>query len=131
VTSLPGSSIVGSQLAEHLAVFVAPEPDALVFGGATGSPRRRSNFNKMSGWKFATAAIGSPELHFHDLRHTGNNFAASAGAGLKDLMARMGLDSERAALIYLHETRGADLAITAAIDDHVNSAREKDGEGPA
>jgi hypothetical protein len=26
-------------------------------------------------------------------------------------------------MIYLHETRGADLTITAAIDDHVKSAR--------
>ena len=36
----------------------------------------------------------------HDLRHTGNTFAASGGAGIKDLMARMGHDSERAAMIY-------------------------------
>jgi hypothetical protein len=31
-------------------------------------------------------------------------------------MARMGHDSERAALIYQHEARGADTAITNAID---------------
>ena len=48
-------------------------------------------------------------LHFHDLRHTGNQFAAHSGAGLRDLMARMGHDSERAAMIYqvsrkLHQT---------------------------
>lgn len=122
---------IRSQLAEHLAVFVAPGPDALVFAGTTGVPHRRSNFNKMSGWKLATAAIGVPELHFHDLRHTGNHFAASTGAGLNDLMARMGHDSERAAMIYLHETRGADLAITAAIDQHVRSARDRGSEGSA
>jgi integrase len=112
-------------------VFVAPGPEALVFAGITGSPHRRSNFNKMSGWKLATVAIGAPDLHFHGLRHTGNHFAASTGAGLKDLMARMGHDSERAAMIYLHETRGADLAISAAIDEHVKSARDLDGEGSA
>jgi len=61
----------------------------------------------------------------------GGGFAASTGAGLKDLMARMGHDSERAAMIYLHETRGADLAITAAIDDHVKSTRERHDEGSA
>jgi integrase len=38
-------------------------------------------------------------LHFHDLRHAGNQFAAQSGARLRDLMARMGHDSERAALI--------------------------------
>jgi hypothetical protein len=35
----------------------------------------------------------------------------------------MGHDSQRAAMIYLHETRGADRAITSAIDDHVKAAR--------
>jgi hypothetical protein len=45
-------------------------------------------------------------------------------------MARMGHDSERAAMIRLHEARGADLAITAAIDDHAKSTREQDGEEP-
>jgi integrase len=36
----------------------------------------------------------------HDLRHTGNTFAAASGVGLRDLMARMGHDSERAAMVY-------------------------------
>ncbi|MDX6421037.1 MAG: hypothetical protein QOG28_5657, partial [Trebonia sp.] len=39
-----------------------------------------------------------------DLRHTGNELTADAGANLKELMARMGQDSERAALIYLHSS---------------------------
>jgi hypothetical protein len=33
--------------------------------------------------------IGLPGLHFHDLRHTGNHFAAGSGARLRDLMTRM------------------------------------------
>jgi integrase len=41
-------------------------------------------------------------VHFHDLRHTGNTLAATAGATLRELMDRMGHDSERAAMIYLH-----------------------------
>jgi hypothetical protein len=36
-------------------------------------------------------------------------------------MARMGHDSERAAMIYQHEARGADKAITDAIDKHVET----------
>jgi hypothetical protein len=40
----------------------------------------------------------------HDLRHTGNQLTANAGANPKELMARMGHDSERAALIYLHSS---------------------------
>jgi integrase len=106
-------------LNEHLAVFVRPDPAALVFPGVMGGPIRRGNFNRMSAWPQAVKAIGAEGLHFHDLRHTGNTFAASSGAGIRDLMARMGHDSERAAMIYQHEARGADRAITDAIDTHV------------
>jgi hypothetical protein len=42
-------------------------------------------------------------------------------------MARMGHDSERAAMIYQHEARGADAAITNAIDAHVDAQRSPDG----
>ena len=50
--------------------------------------------------------------HLHDLRHTGNQFTADAGANPRELMARMGHDSPRAALIYLHSSteRQRDLA---------------------
>lgn len=34
----------------------------------------------MSGWPRAVQAIGEPGLHFHDLRHTGNTFAAERAA---------------------------------------------------
>jgi integrase len=71
-------------------------------------------------------SVGAEGLHFHDLRHTGNQFAAASGAGLRDLMARMGHDSERAAMIYQHEARGADRAITDAIDTHVQAERDHD-----
>jgi hypothetical protein len=47
--------------------------------------------------------------------------AAVSGAGQRDLMARMGHDSERAAIIYQHQARGADAAITSAIDAHIEA----------
>ena len=63
------------------------------------------------------------------LKHAGNHLAAASGAGLKDLMARMAHDSERAALIYQHEARGADKAITDAIEAHVDDeTRRNDGD---
>jgi hypothetical protein len=82
---------------------------------------RRGNFNKMSGWPQVVTLIGLPGLHFHNLRHTGNQFAANSGAGLKDLMARMGHDSVRTAMIDQHRARGADERITDAIDTHVHA----------
>ena len=116
-------------LREHLAAFTAAEPGALVFPGAKGAPLRRGNFNKMSGWPEAARAVGMEGLHFHDLRHTGNQFAARSGASLRDLMARMGHDRERAAMIYQHEARGADRRITEAIDSHVQTELAEDGDG--
>ena len=88
----------------------------------------------MSAWPYAAKSIGTDGLHVHDLRHTGNQFAANSGAALKDLMTRMGHDSERAALIYQHEARGADQRITDAIDSHVQAERDQaddDDDGPA
>jgi hypothetical protein len=59
----------------------------------------------------------------------GNQFAANSGAGLRDLMARMGHDSARAAMIYQHEARGADKAITDAIDAHLTDEQLGDDDG--
>jgi integrase len=122
-------AVIIPALTEHMTLFVAPEPDALIFRGPMGGPVRRGNFNRAAGWSHVVAAIGAPGLHFHDLRHTGNTFAAATGAGLKDLMARMGHDSERAAMIYQHEARGADKAITGGIDAHVQAERDQDDDG--
>lgn len=131
VVGIPKSIIPA--LEDHLAKFVGPEPGALAFCGPTGVPLRRSNFGKMSGWSHAVRSIGADGLHFHDLRHTGNTFAAAGGAGIKDLMARMGHDSERAALVYQHRARGADKIITDHIDAHVEAERSKpdDDDGAA
>jgi integrase len=127
-------AVIVPVLREHLAVFAEDDPGALVFPGAKGGPLRRGNFDKMSAWPHAVESMGLPGLHFHDLRHTGNHFAARSGAGLRDLMARMGHDGERAAMIYQHEAQGADKAITNAIDTHVQAEqtkRDDDEDGSA
>jgi integrase len=104
-----------------------------VFCGPSGVPIRQSNFGKLSGWPHAVRSIGAEGLHFHDLRHTGNTFAAAGRTGIRDLMARMAHDSERAALIYQHRARGADKFITDNIDAHVEAERRKpdDDDGTA
>ncbi|NBE97056.1 MULTISPECIES: tyrosine-type recombinase/integrase [unclassified Nonomuraea] len=137
--SKAGKRIVGipqaitPALREHLRLYVKPEAGSLVFTGVKGGPMRRSGFNKLSGWIEAVRAIGVPGLYFHDLRHTGNVIAADSGAGLKDLMARMGHDNVRAAMIYQHAVRGADKLITEVIDKHLighERARDDDEDDP-
>jgi integrase len=118
-------------LHEHLTTYVKDEPGALVFPGAKGGPLRRSGFNTRTRWVDVVKEMGLPGLHFHDLRHTGNMLAAESGAGLKDLMARMGHDNVRAAMIYQHAVRGADKTITNAIDRQIVGGDDDEGDGPA
>lgn len=72
------------ELEHHLATF--PGPGGLVFVNEHGQPWRRGNFNPAVRWRQACTEIGAPDLHLHDLRHTGNTFAAQSGASLRDLM---------------------------------------------
>jgi integrase len=91
-----------------------PSSAALVFASSTGSPLSHSNFRNRV-WLPALAAVGLAGVHLHDLRHTGNQLTANEGANLKELMARMGHDSERAALIYLHSTAERQRALADAV----------------
>jgi integrase len=80
---------------------LAANTEALVFPSPEGKPLRHGNFRRRV-WYPALRRAGLPMIHFHDLRHTGNTLAANAGAGLRELMDRMGHSTTRAALVYLH-----------------------------
>jgi integrase len=86
----------------------------LVFARADGRTLRRATF--YSAWRRAVAKIGVPDLHPHDLRHTGNTLAAATGASTRELMARLGHVSPRAALIYQHATQDRDEAIARGLN---------------
>jgi integrase len=98
----------------------------LLFVGPKGGPLRRSNFQHH--WVKATTAAGIPGLHFHDLRHTGNTWAAETGATLRDLMDRMGHATTRAALIYLHKSAGRDRAIADALSKMIEMKRAAEAD---
>ncbi len=106
----------------HLARYAQPGPDGLVFTGPRGGPVRSSTFMARV-FTPAVTRLGLPGTHFHDLRHTGNTLAASTGASLADLMARMGHASTEAALRYQHATRRQDAALAAALSDLVSRSR--------
>jgi integrase len=128
---------------EHLAAYVGDDPSALVFTGPKGGPIWRGNFRKLTAWTKTVAGLGMAGLHFHDLRHTGNTLAAGSGVSTRDLMARMGHDSVRAAIIYQHATTEADARIAAALeaelsgddedqaDDEVGPDEDEDGAAGA
>ena len=65
----------------------------------------------------AREAAGRPDLRFHDLRHTGAVLAASTGATLAELMARLGHSTPGAAMRYQHAAKGRDAEIAALLSD--------------
>ncbi|MEV7801947.1 tyrosine-type recombinase/integrase [Microbispora sp. NPDC088329] len=119
--SIP-SAIVPA-LVDHLDQFTGTGEDAFVFLGKRGAFLRGGNFRREAKWAEALKEMGVKGLHFHDLRHTGNTLAAQSGASLADLKARMGHDSDRAALIYQHATRDADRKIADALSARVEAER--------
>src|SRR5262245_22661241 len=114
--------VIVPELRAHLDDHAQAGADGRVFVGPTGAIPRRTNFQAT--WRKAVEAAGVPGLHFHDLRHTGNMLAAES-ASLRELMARMGHSSTRAALIYQHASRDRERAIAAAVSARVEAARPK------
>jgi integrase len=111
VVSIPPPLV--AQVAAHLDTYTGPGRDAVVFTGELGAPLDRHRWSTY--WQKARKAVGRPDLRFHDLRHTGNTLAAATGASTKELMARLGHASPRAALLYQHATRDRDEAIAVAL----------------
>jgi integrase len=114
--------VVIEALELHLSKYVGPSADAFVFVGPRGKPLLRNVLSRR--WQAACRAVGAPEgLRIHDLRHHAATLAARMpGITTKELMARIGHGSSRAALIYQHATEKRDHAVAAYIDDAVQSA---------
>ena len=70
-------------------------------------------------WRRAVEAAGLPEgFRFHDLRHTGNMWAAETGANLRELMERMGHSTIQVTLgTYGHLFPNLEAALTDALDE--------------
>lgn len=100
------------------------DDDGYVFVGPLGGRVRRHNFRKVWLDAVAESKIKKTDVHFHDLRHTGNDLAAKAGATTKELMARMGHSSVRAAIIYQHATRERDHEIAEQMNRNVEKIRK-------
>ena len=99
-------------LEAHMTAWTGP---VRVFVGRDGRPMRgdavRQAFTR------ARLKAGMPGFRFHDLRHTGQTLAASAGATTKDLMLRLGHASAAAANRYLHAVDGRDAEVASALSE--------------
>ena len=119
VVTIP--EVISPVLQWHLSCFAGDGDEGLIFTSPEGRPLHHSNFRRRV-WLPALVTAGLADIHFHDLRHTGNTLAASAGATLRELMDRMGHDSQRAAMIYLH---GSDARQHEIADSLSKLAREE------
>ncbi|WP_067451391.1 tyrosine-type recombinase/integrase [Actinomadura macra] len=102
-------------LRRHLNEYAQPGSAGFVFVGVRGGQLRRSNFSKPWARALEKAELEVGEIHVHDLRHTGNTFAAESGASLAEMMSRMGHSSTRAAQVYLHARRERDREIASTL----------------
>lgn len=117
-------AVIVPALQHHLDTYAQPGPLGLVFVGEMGARLRRCNFSDK--WATALEAVGLADVHFHDLRHSGNTWA-SATASTRELMRRMGHSSSTAALRYQHATDSRDRAIADALDELAKEAAEVGG----
>lgn len=112
-----------TDITEHVEHFAGAGRDGHVFLGPQGGRLRRSNFR--DDWvKARTTAGVAADVHFHDLRHTGNTLVA-AGSSTRELMTRMGHSTARAALIYQHMTADRDRAIADRLGSMI---RQRQGD---
>ena len=122
--SLP--ELIVPDLRHHLDEYAAPGPNGFVFVGVRGNQLRWGNFSKY--WADACAAVGLEDVHLHDLRHTGNTYAAEAGASVRELMRRMGHSSTRAAMIYLHARDEREREIADRLGERVTEELKRNGD---
>lgn len=67
-------------------------------------------------WRRAARRVGLGQFHPHDVRHAGLTMAAQNGATTRELMARAGHSTARAALIYQHAAEERDAALAEGLD---------------
>jgi len=101
------------ELKRYLDEHVAAAPDALLFPNQAGEHLCESTVRGV--FRKARKAVGLPDLRIHDLRHTGAVFAALGGAGLKELMDRLGHSTPSASLMYQHTASGRGKEIAAGM----------------
>jgi integrase len=108
--------VVIAELAAHVAKYVGPESDALVFPGERGGQLRPVTFRPRI-WRPATRAAGLDGLRPHDLRHTAVALWIAAGASPKEVAVRAGHTSVKTVLdVYGHLYDEADTRLRSRLD---------------
>jgi integrase len=83
--TVPVARSVMRQIEAHLATFVDPNPDALVFTGPHGGAMRRSLFGRRV-WQPAVKRAGLRGITFHGLRHSFVAILVAAGCNVREVL---------------------------------------------
>lgn len=100
---------------DHIRQHAAMGRDGLLFPAIHGEQLAPSTLYRV--FYPARKKAGREDLRFHDLRHTGAVLAASTGATLAELMARLGHSTPGAALRYQHAAQDRDRVIAVALSE--------------
>ena len=80
------------RIEEHLATYVEPEPDALLFTASRGGPLFRSTFAREA-WRPAVHRAGLDGFTFHGLRHSFVAILVAAGCNVREVSEWAGHNS--------------------------------------
>lgn len=107
-------SVLTPVVEEHLATCGPFKPDGMLFvDRRTGETPTPTVWRRV--WLNARDAA-EVQYTFHDLRHLAGTLNATAGASIRESMARMGHSSPRAALRYQHLVELRDAEVASSID---------------
>lgn len=106
-------AVVGAAVERHLDEFEL-SGDVLLFADSrTGTTPTITVWRRV--WDTARRDA-DVDCTFHDLRHHAGTLTASAGASIRESMARLGHASPRAALRYQHAAEQRDIEVASSID---------------
>ena len=126
--SVPLPATLVPALRRHLASRVEAEATALVFTDRDGGPIRHGNLYRRHFRPAVERAGLSPNLRFHDLRHTYAALLIAAGAHPRAIMERMGHGSVTVTLgTYGHLLPTVEQELAARLDDILGHPRRSDG----
>ena len=117
------------EVESHLGTYVEGHHDAYLFTGSKGGQLRRAVWFRE--WSAARAAIGLPQMHFHDLRHFHGTVASQEGATTKEIMRRLGHSSVGAAMVYQHAPDERDAWLAEAMGRRIDADLKAFSSGTA
>ncbi len=111
---LPSQAV--TVLLDHFDAIGTPMlPNAKVWTRPDGQPLRAHHLH--AAWNKARVEANLPTARFHDLRHAGLTLLAQQGASLREIMARAGHSTQRAAMIYQHAAEDRDALLATRLSE--------------